>query len=223
MPTVWSHAVQHNDRRAARQVVQRHLERSAAAEVNLEPLAHHGRELADRRRMTMHRQDDRRMQPVGDLTHVGERLRHAAVDRDHDNVEPADGRVVGVLQPMVQMAEMADAQACDFEDKDGIAVDLHGPAAADVGRHVADEDIVDGERMSCRSALRIPAAQDEFDPGVRNVGIMGAVGLVHGDDARQRSCTVVAAEIGGDPHAGRRFDHIGRMAGIGDGDRVLRR
>ena len=84
------------------------------------------RELADRRRVTVHRQDDRRMQPVGDLAHVGQRLRHAAVDRHHDNVEPADGGVVGVLQPMVQMAEMADAQAGDLEDEDGVAVDLHG-------------------------------------------------------------------------------------------------
>ena len=48
------------------------------------------------------------------------------------------------------------------------------------------------------------------------VGVMSAVGLVHGDDARQRARAVDAGKVGGDPDAGGRLDDVGRMTGIGD-------
>lgn len=118
---------------------------------------------------------------------------------------------------MVQMAEMADAQAGDLEDEDRVAV-LHHVPTADVGRHVADVDVVYDERVARRPAVGVPAAQYVLDAGIWMVGKMRAVGLVHGRHARQRRVAVDAGIVGGDAHAGGRLDDIGGVAGIGDGD-----
>jgi len=46
----------------------------------------------------------------------------SAVDRHHHDVQPADRRELAVVEPGVQMAEMADAKAAIFEDEDRVAV-----------------------------------------------------------------------------------------------------
>ena len=60
---------------------------------------------------------------------------------------------MGIVQAMVQVAEMADAQAGDLEDENGIAVGLHRAAVADVSWHVEHKDIVDRERVPRRDAF----------------------------------------------------------------------
>ena len=69
----------------------------------------------------------------------------AAVDRHHHHVELADLGDLLVGQRVVQVAEMADAQARDLEDEDGVAVG-HVAAApvADVGGHVAHAHVERG-------------------------------------------------------------------------------
>ena len=125
-------------------------------------------------------------------------------------------------QARVQMAEMADAKIGHLEDEDRVAVALKLSAPnADVGRHVADVDVVDLKCMACCAAFRVPAAQYVLDGRVGKIREMRAVGLVHRDDAGRRAAAIHPAEIGGDAHTGGRVDQIGRMAGIGDDDFAL--
>ena len=85
-----------------------------------------------------------------------------AVDRHHHDIEPADRRELAVVELMVQVPEMADAEAGDLEDEDRVAVLDHLAAtivaeiAADVGGHVADEDVAD--------ALRLYSHRSPFSP-----------------------------------------------------------
>ncbi len=171
----------------------------------------------------MHRQDDRRAQPAGDLRHAGMRQGEAAIDRDHDDVEPSDLGIMGVGQRVMQMAEMADAQARDLEDKDGIGVGDHaaiGPGA-DIGRDVADIDVVDHDMVLDRvRAFGVPSRQDDLDRRIGREGVVRGMGAVHGDDARHGHGAVEAGKVGRDGDARGRFDAIGRMAGEGDGDRI---
>ncbi len=60
---------------------------------------------------------------------------------------------------------MADAEARDFEDEDRIAVGLLLSPSADVGRDVADIDVVDDECVPRGTAGGIPAAQHVLDAG----------------------------------------------------------
>ena len=65
----------------------------------------------------------------------------------------------------MQMAEMADAQACDLEDEDRVAVLDHVGAgivaveAADIGRDVADQHVADLLMDIGRLPVLAPAMQ----------------------------------------------------------------
>ena len=105
-------------------------------------------------------------QPLGDLGDAVERHRIGAVDRHHHDVEPADRREMRVVELVMQMAEMADAEAGDLEDEDRVAVLDHRAAgtfaiiAADVGGDVADIDVADARRDLRRLSVLAPAVQD---------------------------------------------------------------
>ena len=71
-------------------------------------------------------------------------------------------------------------------------------------------------------AVLAPAAKDVRDLRIGEQGVVRGVRLVHGDDVGQPAGRMVGAgKIGRDPHAARRVDVVGGMAGIADGD-VLR-
>src|SRR4029079_684739 len=97
----------------------------------------------------MHRQYHGRTQAPCNIGDAVERHGVSAVDRDHDDVEPADRGKMGFVELVVQMAEMADAKTGDLEDEDRVAVPDHLAAgtlaviAADVGGDVTDIDVVD--------------------------------------------------------------------------------
>ncbi len=104
----------------------------------------------------MHRQHDGGAQPPRDIRNAVERHGVSTVDRHHHDVEPADRRVVAFVELVMQVPEMADAETCDLEYEDRIAVLDHlavrivAVIAPDVGCHIADQHIADAERDSCR-------------------------------------------------------------------------
>ena len=120
-------------------------------------------EFVERRHEAMHRQHHGGAQPPRDVGDAVERHRVGAVDRHHHDVEPADRGEMGVVELVVQMAEMADAEAGDLEDEDRVAVPDHLAAgivavvAADVGGDVADVDVADALRRYAPAARRRPS------------------------------------------------------------------
>ena len=138
---------------------------------------------------------------------------------------------MAVGQRMVQMAEVPDAKPGHLEDEDRIAVRDHlrvGVAAiehvaADVGRHVADKHVADGEGVPGRGAVVVPAVQYMLDARVGMQRVVSSMGAVHGDDVGHAAGVVDAVVVGRDANAARRLDHIGRMAGIGDADLIAGR
>jgi hypothetical protein len=120
------------------------------------------------------------------------------------------------------MSEMADAKARHLEDEDRIAVLLHhclGAEAitANIGGHVADQDIADGERTARRTIAVVPAAQHMGDARIGIERVVRRVRAVHRHDIGRLARSVGAAEIGGDGDVAGRLDDVGGMAGIGDG------
>src|SRR3954465_5790084 len=144
-----SHPVEDDHRRLRRQRVPGHPETSLHAPVDLELLADAFHEIVERSGEAVHRQYHRGAQPLGDLGDAVERHGVGAVDRHHHDVEPPDLGKVAVVKLVVEMAEMADAEARDLEDEDRIAVADHVGAgivaeiAADVGGDVANEGVAD--------------------------------------------------------------------------------
>src|SRR6202011_1746856 len=88
-----------------------------------------------------------------------------AVDRHHHDVEPADRGEMALVELVMQVPEMADAETGDLEYEDRVAVLDHLGAgivaeiAPDVGRHIADVPVADALRDSCRLSVIAPAVQ----------------------------------------------------------------
>src|ERR1044072_6800064 len=125
----------------------------------------------------------------------------------------------------MEVTEMADAEAGDLEDENGIAVPDHVGAgevtvvAADVGGDVGENGVAETELYMRRLAALAPAVKDVRDLRIGKQRVVRAMRAVHGDDVGQPAAGMVgAAEIGRDPYAARRVDVIGGMTGIGDGD-----
>ena len=117
----------------------------------------------------MHRQHYGGLQALDDPGDAVERHRVGAVDRDHHDIEPADRGEVAVIELVVQMPEMADAEPGDLEDEDRVAIPDHLAAAAvaviapDVGGDVADIDVFDAQAGQRGLALLAPALQHMLD------------------------------------------------------------
>src|SRR4029077_20609933 len=142
-----SHTVEDDHRRRARQRIPGYPERPLDAPVDLELLADPAHEVVKRGCEAMHRQYDRGSQAFRDLRDAIERHGVSAVDRHHHDVEPPDLGKMAVVELVVQMAEMADAEARDLEDEDRVAVADHVRAGvvaevtADIGGDIADEGV----------------------------------------------------------------------------------
>src|SRR5206468_7981217 len=106
-------------------------------------------ELVQGRHEAMHGQHDGGAQPPRNIGNAIERHGVCAVDRHHDDIEPADRREMTVVELVMQVTEMADAKAGDLEDKDRVAIPDHftvrivAKIASDVNRDVADQYIAD--------------------------------------------------------------------------------
>ena len=111
----------------------------------------------------MHRDHQRRLQRGQHLDHAFEVERRAAVDRHQHDIDAADLVELLLVERVMQMAEMRDAQVRDLEDEDRIAVALRAAAAlvADVGRDRAHAHVLELEIMIGRLAVVLPAAQHE--------------------------------------------------------------
>src|SRR6202140_2310189 len=176
-----SDTVENNHRRRARQRLTRNPQRSLRPHIDLEPLADPAHEFIERGHETMHRQHDGGAQPPGDFRNAVERHGVGAVDRHHHDVEPADRRVMALAELVMEVPEMADAETCDLEDEDRVAVLDHlavrivAEIAPDVGRDVADQRIADAERYSCGLSVIAPAVQHMWDTRIRKQRVMRAV------------------------------------------------
>ena len=95
--------------------------------VDLELLADPAHEFIERGCEPVHRQHDGGPQAPRDLGNAVQRHRIGAVDRHHHDIEPADRREMTVIQLVMQVAEMSDAEAGDLEDEDRVAVLDHFP------------------------------------------------------------------------------------------------
>jgi hypothetical protein len=128
-------------------------------------------------------------------------------------------------QRVVQVAEMADAQARDLEHEDGIAMrDRTARPVADVGHHVAHAHIVVGEVVLDRARALAPALQYVLDVGVREVGVVRVVRPVHGGDVGHDLRPHVVIVVGGDGRACRALDQPGRVSNEGQAHfRLLQR
>src|SRR3954453_2756556 len=164
-----SHPVEDDHRRLRRQRIPGHPETSFHAPVDLELLADALHEIIERGGEAVHRQHDRGAQPLGDLGDAVERHGVGAVDRHHHDVEPPDLGKMAVVELVVKMAEMADAEARDLEDENGVAVTDHVGAgivaeiAADGGRDVANEVFADSPRHDGRLSVLAPAMQHTWN------------------------------------------------------------
>src|SRR4029078_8159525 len=97
---------------------------------------------------------------------------------------------------------MADAQAGDLEDEDGVAV---GDGAAcpisDVGRDIAHAHIGDSDVVLYRAAVGVPPPQHVLDGGGGEDRVVRGVRAVHGgDDGHHRRAQVVVV-VGCDLHS----------------------
>ena len=72
----------------------------------------------------VHRDHQRRLERLQHLDHAVGVERHRAVDRHEHGIEAADLVELLLVERVVQMAEMADAQIGDLEDEDRVAVPL---------------------------------------------------------------------------------------------------
>ena len=168
----------------------------------------------------MHGQHDLGLDLPDDVDH--QRLAHGegAVDRHHQHVDAAELVEMLLGQPVVQVAQMGDAEIGDGEDEDRVAVDARrvGAPVAGVGRHVPhlhvlERDVVLGLALA---GLGGPAAQRVGDAVLGIVGEMRRVGVVHGDDVGLAAEAVDAVVVGDRPHALRRVDLVAGMAEEGD-------
>jgi hypothetical protein len=112
---------------------------------------------------------------------------------------------------MMQVAEMADAQAGHLEDEDRIAVGHDAAEPADVGGHIADGDVADAQMVLGRPAFRVPAAQHVGDARIGGVGVVRRMGPVHGDHVGHHAAGY-AGVIGGDGDALMALDEKRRVA-----------
>ncbi len=120
--------------------------------------------------------------------------------------------------------EMRDAEIGDVEDEDRVAGVLGAAAAivADIGRHVVDVDVAEGDVVVRHAARRIPAAQDQLDPGIGKIGVMRRVGVVHRHDVGNEVRPDVAVIVGDDADAAWALDEEAGMAEKADADMARR-
>jgi hypothetical protein len=88
----------------------------------------------------VHRQHDRRFQPADHPHHGFKVHRIAAVHRHHHHIQPPEGCILRRVGFVVQVAQMADAQARRFEHEDRVAIlapDATFEPATRIGMHVA--------------------------------------------------------------------------------------
>ncbi|MNZ83840.1 hypothetical protein D3C78_1025800 [compost metagenome] len=133
-----------------------------------------------------------------------------------------------IRQLMMQMAEMTDAQARNFEDEDGIAVFLKGfviaPAVADIGCDIANIDIAYQNLVFGLFSRRIaPAMQHILNGRVRTKGEVGRMRPVHRYYRRHDRRAIDAVIVRGDRYPAWAFDQIGGMADEADLHLFLRR
>ena len=149
----------------------------------------------------------------------------AAVDRRHHHVEPADRRELRLVGLVVEVAEMADAEAGDLEDEDRVAVLAHPvEAAADVGRHVAHPHLAEVESCSRRSPPC--CGQPSSTCAIAGSGtwvkwVMWALFIVTTSGTRSAPPSVVG-EIGHRRDPARGLDQEAGVVDIGDPHRVRR-
>ena len=170
----------------------------------------------------MHRDDDRRAHVLQQRDHFGQRQRQASVHRGHDHVEPPDRRVLLRRRRVVEMAEVADAEALHLKDEDRVAVSLRRSAetAPDVCGHVTHQHLAEIETVLGRTVpVRVPAPQHMRDSRVRRSGPVRAVGVVHrhdvGDEFRWPDEAIVVGHHG---QAAGRLDQKHRMVDVADAD-----
>src|SRR5438874_3691565 len=133
---------------------------------------------------------------------------------------------MAVVNLMMKVSEMPNAKTGDFENEyrvtipDHLGIRIVTEIAPDIGGHVANEHIAHAKGDFRRLSVLAPAVQHVRNAGIRKERVMRAVGAVHGHHVGHAPCGVGAAVIGRDPHAARRVDVIGRVAGIGDRDLI---
>src|SRR5579872_3978411 len=106
-----------DDGRHRRQGVPRDGQAAFRPLFDLELLADPADELVERCCKTVHRQNDRGAQAPCDLGNAIQRHRISAVDRNHDDVEPPDGREMSIVELVMEMTEMPDAETRNLEDE----------------------------------------------------------------------------------------------------------
>ena len=65
----------------------------------------------------MHGQDNGRPQTFEYLTGAQVTHRQSAINRNHDHIQPANLGIVIITQPVMQVAQVTDAQPADFKNK----------------------------------------------------------------------------------------------------------
>ena len=135
----------------------------------------------------MHWNQKRRFERLHHLEHAVDIERIGAVDRNHHHIDAADLVELLLVQRVMQMAEMRDAEIGHLENENRIAVPLGAAAeVADIGRHIAHAHVADVRVMAHRLAVFLrPAAQHMRNFRIGPVGVMRRMRVVHGDDVGQ--------------------------------------
>src|ERR1700738_2084920 len=110
--------LQNDNRRRAWQRIPRNCQGPLRPHVDFELLADPAHEFVERRHEAMHRQHNGGTQPPRDFRNAVERHGITAVNRYHHDVEPADCREMALVELVMQMPEMTDAETSNLEDED---------------------------------------------------------------------------------------------------------
>src|SRR6516164_10634196 len=194
-----SDAVENNHRRRCGQRLAGNLQRARIPAIDLELSSDPIHELLQRRRKAVHRQNNGGAQSPCDLGYAVQRHGVGSVDRNHDDVEPADRGEMSIVELVMQMPEMANAETGHLEDEDRVAVLDHVNArviaveAADVGRDIADQYVADPLENLGGLVVVAPAVQHMRNAPIRKQRVMRRVRPVHGDDVGQPPRLVGAA------------------------------
>ena len=164
----------------------------------------------------MHRDDQPRPDLVEDLEQLLVAHRPHPVDRGEGDVDAPEVAELVLGQHMVQMRDMGDAEVLGFDDEDRVAVGEPASEIADIGRHVANPDVLHGDVVAGEPAAGVPAAQHVRDRRVGHVAEMGVVGVVHRRHVGNARRAHVVVVVGRDDDAFGRLHLEGRMADIGD-------
>src|SRR6516162_4929428 len=105
-----SNAVENNHRRRCGQRLAGNLQRARIPAIDLELSSDPIHELLQRRRKAVHRQNNGGAQSPCDLGYAVQRHGVGSVDRNHDDVEPADRGEMSIVELVMQMPEMANAE-----------------------------------------------------------------------------------------------------------------